>query len=216
MVYSTNVSNGLFMSTGPYPRYEEKELLQQASQGSEIAFTTLFHSYKHRLYGYMLRLTGSPEMSEDVVQDVFMKLWNQRATLATIDHFSAYLFRMAQHRAINAFRRMSMEALLVSDRSLQPPVTDLNVEEAIALKDVQQLLHKVVAQLPPQQKLVYTLSREQGLKHEEIAQHLRISLSTVNKHMVLALRTIRKQLSSYPGLPGGLYILLAVAAGFGK
>lgn len=196
--------------------YNEKELMQQAAQDSEAAFTTLFHLYKNRLYGYILRLTDSPEMAEDVVQDVFMKLWKNRAGLVEIDHFRGYLFRMAQHHAINAFKRMAAETLLLADKSLQPATMMTHAEEALELKDVQQLLHKVVAKLPPQQKLVYTLSREQGLKHEEIAASLSISLSTVNKHMVQALRAIREQLNSYAGSPGSYYILFIIAAAFNR
>ncbi|CAL1519337.1 RNA polymerase sigma-70 factor [Chitinophaga sp. MM2321] len=196
--------------------YNEKELMQQAAQDSEAAFTTLFHLYKSRLYGYILRLTDSPEMAEDVVQDVFMKLWKNRAGLVEIDHFRGYLFRMAQHHAINAFKRMAAETLLLADKSLQPDTIMSNAEEVLELKDVQQLLHKAVAKLPPQQKLVYTLSREQGLKHEEIAASLRISHSTVNKHMVQALRTIREQLRNYAGSPGSYYILFIIAAAFNK
>jgi len=196
--------------------HNENALLQQAAQGSEAAFTALFHAYKHRLYGYMLRLCGNPEMAEDVVQDVFMKLWKNRPALANIDHFSAYLFRTAQHHAINAFRRMALETLLLEDGSLQPHTVLASAEEALALKETQQLLNRVVSQLPPQQKLVFTLSREQGLKHEEIAQRLRISLSTVNKHMIQALRAIREQLGNYPNSLTGLYILFIIATAFNK
>ncbi|MET7000230.1 RNA polymerase sigma factor [Chitinophaga defluvii] len=196
--------------------HNEHELLQLAAGGSEAAFTTLFYLYKDRLYSYILRLTGSPEMAEDVVQDVFLKLWKHRSGLTEIAHLRGYVFRMAQHHAINAFKRMAREALLVANNTLHPEAVATEVEAVLELKEVQQVLSQAVSKLPPQQKLVYTLSREQGLKHEEIAQHLNISLSTVNKHMIQALRTIREQFRNHPDTLTGFYILLAVVSTFEK
>jgi RNA polymerase sigma-70 factor (family 1) len=196
--------------------HNESELLEQAAAGSEAAFTTLFHLYKDRLYSYILRLTGSPEMAEDVVQDVFLKLWKNRSGLTEITHIRGYLFRMAQHHAINAFKRMAKEALLLANKSLEPHSQLTDVEAILERKEVQEVLHKAVSQLTPQQKLVFTLSREQGLKHEEIARQLNISLSTVNKHMILALRTIREQFSNHPDTLTGFYILLVVVTAFEK
>lgn len=196
--------------------HNENELLQQAAGGSETAFTTLFYLYKDRLYGYILRLTGSPEMAEDVVQDVFLKLWKNRNGLTEIEHLRGYVFRMAQHHAINAFKRMAKEALLVANNALHPDAVVTDAEAVLELKEVQQVLNQVVSKLPPQQKLVYTLSREQGLKHEEIARHLNISLSTVNKHMIQALRAIREQFRNHPDSLTGFYILLVVVSTFEK
>ena len=174
--------------------HTEKELLLLAAQGSEPAFTLLFNRYKHKLYSYLLSLTTSPQIAEDIIQDTFLKLWKDRASLKAIDYFNAYLFTMTRNLAINSFKRMARETAILA--ALQPQQNNpaATVADNLSLKEVEQLLHQTIQSLPPQQKLIYTLSREQGLKHEDIAHQLRLSSSTVRNHIVQALRTIRKKI----------------------
>ena len=174
--------------------HTEKELLLLAAQGSEPAFTLLFNRYKHKLYSYLLSLTTSPQIAEDIIQDTFLKLWKDRASLKAIDYFNAYLFTMTRNLAINSFKRMARETAILA--ALQPQQNNLvaTVADNLSLKEVEQLLHQTIQSLPPQQKLIYTLSREQGLKHEDIAHQLHLSSSTVRNHIVQALRTIRKKI----------------------
>ncbi len=85
----------------------ERDWLHMAADGDELAFTHLFHAYKFKLYGFISKLTGSPDTAEDVVQDVFLKLWKDRQALRHVESFGSYLFRMAQNHAINGFRKMA-------------------------------------------------------------------------------------------------------------
>lgn len=174
--------------------HTEKELLLLAAQGSEPAFTLLFNRYKHKLYSYLLSLTASPQIAEDIIQDTFLKLWKDRAGLEAIDHLGAYLFTMTRNLAINALKRIARETAILS--ALQPQQNNpvATAPDNLSLKEVEQLLHQTIQSLPPQQKLIYTLSREQGLKHEDIAHQLHLSSSTVRNHIVQALRTIRKKI----------------------
>ena len=174
--------------------HTEKELLLLAAQGSEPAFTLLFNRYKHKLYSYLLSLTTSPQIAEDIIQDTFLKLWKDRASLKAIDYFNAYLFTMTRNLAINSFKRMARETAILA--ALQPQQNNpaATVADNLSLKEVEQLLHQTIQSLPPQQKLIYTLSREQGLIHEDIAHQLHLSSSTVRNHIVQALRTIRKKI----------------------
>ena len=174
--------------------HTEKELLLLAAQGSEPAFTLLFNRYKHKLYSYLLSLTTSPQIAEDIIQDTFLKLWKDRASLKAIDYFNAYLFTMTRNLAINSFKRMARETAILA--ALQPQQNNpaATVADNLSLKEVEQLLHQTIQSLPPQQKLIYTLSREQGLKHEDIAHQLHLSSSTVRNHIVQALRKIRKKI----------------------
>ena len=174
--------------------HTEKELLLLAAQGSEPAFTLLFNRYKHKLYSYLLSLTTSPQIAEDIIQVTFLTLWKDRASLKAIDYFNAYLFTMTRNLAINSFKRMARETAILA--ALQPQQNNpaATVADNLSLKEVEQLLHQTIQSLPPQQKLIYTLSREQGLKHEDIAHQLHLSSSTVRNHIVQALRTIRKKI----------------------
>ena len=175
------------------PIHTEKELLLLASQGSEPAFTLLFNRYKHKLYSYLLSLTASPEIAEDIIQDTFLKLWKNRSSIEAIDHLGGYLFKTTRNLAINAFKRMSKETIILSKLQSQQNSVNTKADDTLVVKEAEQLLYQTIQNLPPQQKLIYTLSREQGLKHEDIAHQLHLSPSTVRNHIVQALRTIRKK-----------------------
>ncbi|MGF6850235.1 RNA polymerase sigma-70 factor (family 1) [Chitinophaga sp. W3I9] len=193
----------------------EKKLLQRAAEGHEEAFTQLFFLYRHKLYSFLLRLTESPEMTEDVIQDVFLKLWKDRENLVNIEQFGGYVYRMAQHQALNAFRRMAKETLILAE--LTRTIKDAAPADAadnLSVREVREKLQYALDHLPPKQKLVYTLSREQGLKHEEIARQLNISPSTVNNHMIAALRTIRQQLGPHLHSITSASCLLMIIDGF--
>ncbi|CAL1518953.1 RNA polymerase sigma-70 factor [Chitinophaga sp. MM2321] len=193
----------------------EKELLQQSAKGSEASFTRLFCIYKHKLYSFLLRSTGSSEMTEDIIQDVFLKLWKDRENLVNIEQFGGYIYRMAQNRVINAFRRMAKETLILAELKV-PASVDAAAEDNLSAREVREQLETALEKLSPKQKLVYTLSREHGLKHDEIARHLNISPSTVNNHMIEALRTIRKHLSRHLHTTTGACCILAIITSFQK
>ncbi|WP_221392449.1 RNA polymerase sigma factor [Dyadobacter sp. NIV53] len=174
--------------------HSESDLLIRASQADEEAFTTLFHLYKHKLYSYILRLTDSEVLAEDIVQDVFMKLWSDHASLNTIDNFGSYLFRMSKNYVINHFKRMAHETLIMAEIHGQKPAGCNDTQDMIAVREVEKLLSEILEKLPAQQKTVYHLSREEGRSHEEIANLLKISPNTVKNHIVQAMSTIRTQL----------------------
>lgn len=176
--------------------YWEKETCIAAAAGNREAFATIFHYYKDRLYSFLLRLTESPEMTEDVIQDIFLRLWAQKERLKEIDNLGSYLFRMAQNQCINYFKRAAKETLILAELkkevfgSGQLP----DAEEKLAAAELQKKLAAGLARLSPRQLEIYRLSREQGMKHEEIAAALGISVSTVKNHMIEALRNLREWL----------------------
>lgn len=194
----------------------EQLLLQRAAAGHEESFTRLFLLHKHKLYSFLLRLTDSPEMSEDVIQDVFLKLWKDRQNLVNIEQFGGYIYRMAQHQVLNAFRRMARETVILSELNKVGGAVNANAEDNLSVREVRELLKTALDKLPPKQKLVYTLSRDQGLKHDEIARQLNISPSTVNNHMIAALRTIREQLGVHLHTATGASCLLLILSSFQK
>jgi RNA polymerase sigma-70 factor (ECF subfamily) len=170
------------------------ELLIRVVQGDEIAFGQLFRQYKDKLYSFILHLSGSATIAEDVLQDVFLKIWRDRHQLTNIDNFNAYLYRMAQNTAINVLRRQSREALLLTEVQRLAP-HGVQGDELLAAKEVRTALQQAINNLPPQQRKVYQLGKEQGLTYEQIAVSLGISTSTVRNHMVQALKTIREYIA---------------------
>jgi len=182
----------------------EKELLQQVATGSERAFATLFNAYRKKLYTNIFRLTESRETAEDTVHEVFLKVWLHRSSLASVDNFGAYLQRMARNVAVSGFRRMAKETLILSElrkeegshfRIEQPA----QPEHQLMSKEVHIFIRQAVDKLTPQQKAVYLLSRDGGLKTDEIAQQLGISPNTAKKHLSDALHYLRRLLNDAYG-----------------
>src|ERR1044072_9332732 len=91
------------------------ELILRVVQGDEIVFEQLFRQYKDKLYSFILHLSGSATIAEDVLQDVFLKSWGDRVELIGIGNFNAYLYRMARNTAINVSRGQSRETLLLNE-----------------------------------------------------------------------------------------------------
>jgi RNA polymerase sigma-70 factor (ECF subfamily) len=185
------------------------ELIIRVVQGDEIAFGQLFRQYKNKLYSFIFHLSGSATIAEDVLQDVFLKIWRDRDKLTGIDNFNAYLYRMAQNTAINVLRRQSREALLLNEVQRLAP-QGVQGHELLAAKEVQTALQQAIGNLPPQQRKVYQLGQEQGLTYEQIAASLGISTSTVRNHMVQALKAIREYIAlHFPSLL--IYLAPAIA-----
>lgn len=169
-------------------------MLHQVAEGNEAAFVTLFHAWRDKIYFFLLRITHSPESAEDALQDIFVKIWTNRESLKAVDNFSAYLYRVSQNHAINGIRRMALHTIVLADFQRTTGAAALPADEILLHKQLQEKLQLAIDNLPPQQKKVYTLSRVNGLKHEEIARELNISLSTVKNHMTQALQAIREYL----------------------
>jgi RNA polymerase sigma-70 factor (ECF subfamily) len=163
------------------------------SKGDETAFVQLFNTYSDKLYSYIFSICGSTQVAEDIVQDVFLKIWQGGHGLASVENFDSYLFRMAHNYAINVMKRMARETLIVAEIAYRSRTTCPDVFSEQDHKEIQQLYNNAIEKMPFQQRLVFTMSKEKGLKQQEIASTLNISLSTVKSHMTQALRFLRTQ-----------------------
>ena len=175
----------------------EKELLEKIAAGNESAFKELFHLWRDKLYFFVLRITQSPEMAEDILQDVFVKIWTNRAALNTIQYFDAYIYKMSQNQAISGMKRAAQETLILSELKKGPEASALVTDDVVIHRELSKKFQAILYKLPTQQRLVYTLTHIHGLKHDEVAQQLKISASTVKNHMTRALCTIRQELTQH-------------------
>ncbi|MBO9151250.1 RNA polymerase sigma factor [Chitinophaga sp. GCM10012297] len=180
------------------PMNNETELVRYAASGDATAFAALFRLYKDKLYGFLLKATGAPEMAEDIIQDIFLRLWKNREKLPEITHFEGYIYQAARNQVINSLKRMARETLILDELVKTREAGRTDAEDRLNVHEMNKNLHSALEKLTPRQKLVYTLSRDKGLKHEEIARFLDISPSTVNNHLIEALRLIRQQLAARP------------------
>lgn len=185
----------------PEPLYSEKELLQQIAAGDEKAFAAVFETYRQRLYAYLLRITKSPVIAEDIVVDVFMKLWVGRELLPNIQSLGGFLHKVAYNKAMDLFTATARHTRLqqvYAERIGNRP--ERGADDLLVDDECRRILLEAVNQLPPQRKLIYTLSREQGLTHEQIARALNLSRHTVKNSIVAATRSISEYLQKYyPG-----------------
>ena len=171
----------------------EKELLCAVSSGDETAFRILFDSFKIKLYNYIFSITKSKQITEELLQDVFVKIWLHKEMLGEINNFDSYLFTMARNRSIDYLRKMqSGSQLQVELLEEINKVSGSTADAPLQYKEAEQKIEAIVKKLSPQRQLVFRLSREEGLNHEQIALRLNLSKSTVKNHLVEALKTIRQ------------------------
>ena len=175
----------------PLPSYE-KSMLLQLQTGDREAFDYIYHQYKDRIYSNLLKLTRTDDLAEELLQEVFYKLWLNRSQLEGVQSFSAYLYRMAANLVADFYRKAALDKKL-QDRLIYT-MTELydHVEEHINYKDASLLLEQAVASLSPQRQTVYKLCKVEGKSYEEVSQILGISTSTINDHIVKARRVIQK------------------------
>jgi len=175
----------------------ESEILHLISEGNELAFRKIFDHYSSRLYNYSFRITDDEELSEEIVMDTFLKVWCNRQSLNEIIHFDSYLYTLVKNRAFNAIKRRAHEAVIISKLSLNHSEYQDTTEETVIYNEYQHILSQAVNQLPPQQRIVFSMSRDEGMKYEEIANHLNLSKNTVKAHLKKALSTLRMVFSNY-------------------
>ena len=179
----------------------ENELLARIAEGDKRAFGVLFEQRQQLIFNIAYKLTKSRTNSKEIVQDVFLKIWNRREELPALDNFGAYINRMARNQSIDALRLLAREALrTVQLQEDQLKKGDLQTEETLQFQESGRILHRALESLPPQQRKVYQLCHEQGLKYEEAAQAMGLSPGTVHAHMKQALKNIRAYLKQMDAL----------------
>ncbi len=177
--------------------YNDKELLLLISKGNKEAFRCLFDNYRNKIFSIALKFTGEKQASEDVVQEVFIKLWTNRENLPAIRNFNAYLNMMVRNHLINYLRKIAHEQAVVKKiANVEGEQQDNEVFDHLYYKELYSLVNKTVSQLSPQQQKAYNYSRIEGLKHHEIAEAMGISTSTVKGHIVEALKHIKNAISA--------------------
>jgi RNA polymerase sigma-70 factor (family 1) len=166
----------------------EKELLLKVANGDEHAFSELFNTHHQLLGTHIYRITDSVELAEEVVQDVFLKIWMSRETLTAVQNFNAYLFVISKNHALNCLRKVAKER--IHQKTLEENALSLAPEDNPDLESYYSLLDKAIDHLPPQQQKVYLLSRHNRLKHDEIASQMGLSRETVKKYLQGATHSI--------------------------
>jgi RNA polymerase sigma-70 factor (ECF subfamily) len=162
---------------------------------NEHDFKCLFDNYKNRIFGYVQAVAHSPYIAEEITQEIFIKLWLYRDMLHGVDNLDGYILAIARNKTLNYLRKAAHESKILREIQDRMIPENNNVEERMVIADQRKLLQEAVTLLSPQRRLVYRLSRDQGLNHQEIASQLQLSPNTVKNQLVIALKFIRKYLN---------------------
>lgn len=168
-----------------------KTIIVRVSQGDPVAFKELFEAFSPKIYGFALKLTHSSSMAEELVQEVFIKIWANRESLNDVELFPAWLHTITRNLALNVLKRIAIEQKAKTEFVKEMRTESFDTEELVFYRDYQNILSKAIDRLSPQQKIVYSLCHGEGLKYEEAAEKLQISRLTVKTHMQQAIRSIK-------------------------
>lgn len=188
-------------------KYEEATLLSLLAQNSEYAFQLVFDRYRDNIYKVAMLYVKSPVSAEEIVQDVFLKLWFQRKNLAEIRSLESWLFTLAKNTTLNCLKKIACEWTAREKWIRQNNLSEISADHKLLDSEYRQLLQKAIDNLSPQQQHVYKLVKEQGFSYETTGEQLSISPLTVKTHMARALASVRLFLKQH----GELSVLLILA-----
>jgi len=173
------------------------ELLARLKNGDMLAFDQIYRLYSHKLFSFIFKILKNEDEADDIVQEVFVKIWESREKLGDYKLLNSYIFTIAYNNSIDLIRKKInknkyLEQLKNSSVIQSTPTTISEIE----FNELNIQVKKLIAHLPERQKQVYQLHREEGLTYPEIAEQLNISKNTVENHMVKALKYLRQNMDN--------------------
>lgn len=169
----------------------DRTLITRLVEGEEAAFNAIFRQAYPKVYAFAIGILKNDFDAEDVVQNVFVNLWVKREMLSEVVNLDSYLFVMARNAVMNVIIQRNFHYVDLLDIHNYGD-SAANAEDQLEAKEMQLYIDMVVSNMPPQRQMVYRLSREQGKSISEIAEIMRLKKKTVENHLNLALREIRK------------------------
>jgi RNA polymerase sigma-70 factor (ECF subfamily) len=171
---------------------QEATLVEKLAQGDEHAFKSIYEEYHSQLYFFALRFLKSRQLSEEIVHDVFLKLWETKHLLNTSLSFKSYLYTITKNLVLNVISRADKELKIKNEIISYSPSSHNIVEDDITYHEYEAIAHAAISRLPAQRQVVFRMCRLEGLTYEEVAEKLGISKGTVSDHMVKAVRSIKQ------------------------
>lgn len=174
----------------------EKHLLSQLRSGNEKAFEQLYHLYSLPIFKRLLRLVKQEEIAKELLQDVFLRIWEKRESIDPEKSFRAYLYTIAQNLVTDLFRRAAYDRKLL-DHLIQGSTALYDLpEDSSIVNENNAILQKAIDSLSPQRKKIFVLCKIEGKSYEEVSQLLGISPSTISDHIVKATKAIKLYFAS--------------------
>ncbi len=177
-----------------YGEIQQELLIIRLADGDNAAFDELYHLYSKPVYLRLRFLVKDADVADELLQELFMRVWTYRANLDPQKSFRAYLFTIAQNLVYNYFRKLASDQALIRNLILNQVDYYLSGDELLENKEAGQLLQKAIDQLSPQRRQVFQLCKLEGKSYEETGKIMGISIPTVNSHMTQSLQSIRSYL----------------------
>ena len=170
----------------------EQELLSQLRASDKKAFTTLYQLHSKHIYLNLLRLVKIETVAEEILQDIFVLIWEKRETIIIEQSFSAYLVRIAENKVFDFFRKLKRDRSIFNKIKAISSGAYTHIEERIFIDERSAAFQVALNKLPPQRKQVFYLCKIEGKSYSEVSGLLGISPSTINDHIVKATRTVKE------------------------
>ena len=198
------------------PSYNEQELIYLIAEGNESAFAKLFEHHHQRVYSIALKISKSVSVSEELVQEVMLKIWQKRKDLPQVNNFEAYMYTVVQHAVYKSLKRIATNNQRISVPSPNLFAENPDPEFCLIEKEYHGLLQRGISALPSQQQQVYRLIREKGLKRSEVAELMQLQPDTVKFHLSRAVKSLwtycKLHLHSIFNLPGTLLLVSSLCS----
>jgi len=173
-----------------------EQLLEKVLMGDGAAFNEIYHRYRLKVHGYAYRFTRCREEAEELTQDVFVRLWENRSKIDPAKNFDAFLYTLIRNNFLEALRKKARATAFRIETIRDEPFCN-SVDDYIGFKECQHVSGHAIENLSPQVRVAYLLSREQGRSHEEISMQMGISKNTVSNHLKQSLKIFRKCFKVY-------------------
>lgn len=188
--------------------HNEQELLSRIADGDEEAFALLFNYYYPLLRSFVWKFTRSESDTEEVLQEIFMKVWLVRDTIPKIENLHGWIYKITSRQCLTLMRSVLHNRKKISALSEQPTSIVPTPADMTGTADIARHVQEAINQLPPQRRQIYRLSREEGLTPAEIARQLSLSVQTVKNSLVSALKQIKKYLEAAGHILPAWYLLV--------
>ena len=170
------------------------ELVERLQRGDVEAFDLIYDKYSGKLYAFGLKYLRSTDEAEELVQSIFLKLWENHKHIDKKLSFKSYLFTIAYNDICKLFRKRSYLKKFIDDTLAENPQSSFKIEEGIDCKSVLERAQQIIKNLPERQRTIFLKSREEGKTTKEIATELGLSPGTVDNYISGTLRFIRKRM----------------------
>ncbi|HWV30665.1 MAG TPA: sigma-70 family RNA polymerase sigma factor [Dyadobacter sp.] len=175
---------------------DEKVLLGRLAEGDAPAFTALYEKYSLKLYANIFRLVKSEDTAKEILQELFLKIWELRAQIDPEKSFKSFLYKIAGNLVYDHFRKVSRDKRLSDNLLYLLEEEYSHSEESVIYNESLELLNMAINRLPEMRRRGYVLGKMEGKTYEEISAQLGISHSTISDHIVKANRFIKTYLTS--------------------